>query len=445
MSRSGSVALTASPTFFRDSLVVIRKDFLSSYLQQYAEVEARNIADDQCWFALEDCVFDHCLAIPFYDEDIACLQRLKRSTLAQKKLLIIAVVNQPDRGQQPTEKNQQLWRQLALSGETLCQYASFQIVRWPDTQTVVLMVDRFSTNRGIPDKQGVGLARKIACDLACRFIQRKILRTSWIHCSDADVTLPAEYFENSHVANLDLENHGLSEKNAAILYPFSHVGENNALTAATHLYERSLHHYVNGLTLARSPYAFHTIGSCLAINVRHYAQVRGFPKRAAAEDFYVLNKLAKLGKIQSLKHPRLLIRARLSDRVPFGTGVAAKQILLEDRDENSLPAYHPQVFHELKQLLANLSLLYENKQKTALWMTKNSRFTQHALEVLGVETLFRHLQKQISSEKQWQLQSHLWFDGFRTLKFIHQLEASFPKIPLIEAEKGIRDLCASAC
>ncbi|MFT6792002.1 MAG: hypothetical protein ACJA04_001217, partial [Cellvibrionaceae bacterium] len=47
MSRSGNVALTASPTFFRDSLVVIRKDFLSSYLQQYAEVEARNIADDQ--------------------------------------------------------------------------------------------------------------------------------------------------------------------------------------------------------------------------------------------------------------------------------------------------------------------------------------------------------------------------------------------------------------
>ena len=45
---------------------------------------------------------------------------------------------------------------------------------------------------------------------------------------------------------------------------------------------------------ARSPYAFHTIGSTMAVSANHYAKVRGFPKREAGEDFYLLNKLAKV-------------------------------------------------------------------------------------------------------------------------------------------------------
>ncbi len=69
---------------------------------------------------------------------------------------------------------------------------------------------------------------------------------------------------------------------------------------ATQLYELSLRYYVAGMKFARSPYAFHTIGSSMAVSPVHYARVRGFPKREAGEDFYLLNKLAKLGSVLEL-------------------------------------------------------------------------------------------------------------------------------------------------
>ena len=67
------------------------------------------------------------------------------------------------------------------------------------------------------------------------------------------------------------------------------------------LYEYSLRYYVAGLTYAQSPYAFHTIGSTMAVNAEHYASVRGFPRREAGEDFYLLNKLAKVGSVHTLE------------------------------------------------------------------------------------------------------------------------------------------------
>ena len=77
--------------------------------------------------------------------------------------------------------------------------------------------------------------------------------------------------------------------------------EDQFCNTATALYELRLHHYVLGLEYAGSPYAYHTLGSCLAVKADAYAQVRGFPKRAGAEDFYLLNKLAKLGAMPRLQ------------------------------------------------------------------------------------------------------------------------------------------------
>src|SRR5690606_17786041 len=92
------------------------------------------------------------------------------------------------------------------------------------------------------------------------------------------------------------------------------------------LYEISLRSYEYGLAYAGSPYAFQTLGSTLALNPAAYAKVRGFPKRLAGEDFYILNKLIKIGPIYLRNDRCLQIKDRPSQRVPFGTGTSVFKI-----------------------------------------------------------------------------------------------------------------------
>src|SRR6185503_7192191 len=81
-----------------------------------------------------------------------------------------------------------------------------------------------------------------------------------------------------------------------LTYPFVHVpsGE-SAVDRAHNIYEVFLRYYVLGLAAAGSPWAMHTIGSSLAVDLDAYAAVRGVPRRDAAEDFYLVSKVAKLG------------------------------------------------------------------------------------------------------------------------------------------------------
>ena len=139
----------------------------------------------------------------------------------------------------------------------------------------------------------MGLARKIGFDIALRLHQAGRLASSWLHSTDADVILPRDYFERASRVRVP--------NAAALVYPFVHRGEDDvALARAVQLYEISLRYYVLGLASAGSPYAHHTVGSTLAVDAAAYAKVRGVPKRTAAEDFYLLGKLVKIGAIVPL-------------------------------------------------------------------------------------------------------------------------------------------------
>src|SRR5262249_38957583 len=143
----------------------------------------------------------------------------------------------------------------------------------------------------LPEGQGVGLARKIGFDLAARLFAAGRLRSPFIHSTDADVRLPEDYFERAEEGAIA----------AALVYPFSHRPEEDPVLArAVFLYEISLRYYVLGLAFAGSPHAYHTIGSAFAARASAYVSVRGFPKRDAAEDFYLLSKIAKVGPVFSL-------------------------------------------------------------------------------------------------------------------------------------------------
>ncbi len=190
-----------------------------------------------------------------------------------------------------------------------------------------------------------------------------------------------------------------------------------------------MHHYVLGLQHAKSPYAFHTLGSCLAINADAYMQCRGFPKRAGGEDFYLLNKLAKVGAIARLKGQCIRIASRRSDRAPFGTGPAIERLLSESGPcTDSAHFYHPAGFEALRCLLLALPSLHGSRTTPLATLMEEvglntwlASATQEALQQLGFPEALRHCMKQARDEQQFLKQMHVWLDAFRTLRLMHLL------------------------
>jgi len=189
-----------------------------------------------------------------------------------------------------------------------------------------------------------------------------------------------------------------------------------------------MRHYVLGLQSAGSPYAYHSIGSLIAVDATAYAEVRGVPRRHGAEDFYFLNKLAKLGAIRRLSGSPIELEARASQRVPFGTGPAIRRAL-----ESSDPLrnfYHPECFHYLAALLAAVeralsggapiagaALLREEGARRGL----DARRTEEMADFLKLETRLRESTARSTRHATRLRDWHTHFDALRTLQLLHWL------------------------
>ncbi len=170
----------------------------------------------------------------------------------------------------------------------------------------------------------------------------------------------------------------------------------------------------------------------MALRHRAYCEARGFPKRAGGEDFYLLNKLAKLGCVREVSAVVITLEARLSDRVPFGTGPAVGKILALE-DPAQFTYYAPEVFGALKTWLCQIPRVWTALQNRADPLAGLALHIRQALAAAGVENLWVHLINQVASAEQCERAVHQWFDGFQTLKFIRRVQATaFPARPLNE-------------
>ena len=381
---------------------------IEKYLQCYAEPES---ADLEAFPA----GFSRTLVIPAYRESADILQRLSALCRQQPGTLVILVLNRPDSDHSAT-----LWREafdtaLALLPVRWCGLHSPLKLHQQPAGEALLIVDRCSVP--IPAASGVGLARKIGNDIASQLIHLGKVQSPWIANTDADARLPAGYFSAQDKAD---------NRAAALIYPFRHIFVDDCPKLPTLLYEYSLHYYVAGLSWAGSNYAYHTIGSTLTVNYRHYCQVRGFPKRPAAEDFYLLNKLRKTGAITSLQTPVIELEARHSSRVPFGTGPAVSAIALLN-DALQWPLYHPDSFVYLRCFLQLLELLAARQVTLAqaceqLQMAPLSApLLCQLAEALNLDRAVSHCYRVGDSADKRRRSLQEWFDGFRTLKFVHLL------------------------
>ncbi|MFT7221626.1 MAG: hypothetical protein ACI8Z1_003248, partial [Candidatus Azotimanducaceae bacterium] len=322
---------------------------LEKYLSRYAEPEVHAIFGDNALFKENGgMTYDYCLTIPAYQETFEQLTRVWRDVDPQISCLIILVVNAPS-ADEPWAH--QLVDSLRHSGEIEAKDGNKTLIRsvgradktghlQPNID--LLIVDRFSGDLTLPVKSGVGLARKIAADIAAKLIQQNIISHPWIFSTDADAILPMDYFDITP-----------SSEDAALIYPFNHVAP-DGLKQASDIYELTILYYTAGLGYAGSPYAFPTIGSLITCHVHHYAAVRGFPIRNTGEDFYLLNKLRKVGRVRAIDHSPVVLAGRESDRVPIGTGRGITKILTLESPEQDMRVEHPDCFTDLKHFLAML-------------------------------------------------------------------------------------------
>ena len=378
--------------------------------------------------------FDSVLVLPIFDESTENLNRFLSLSGAQKKMMIW-VFNCPDsalaKEQQRTQNVMHDYIRMFSAvelGQSADGASGVYFAQLDDSLTVYIL-DRCSKGREIPAKQGVGLARKLGMDLGLKLIDQQCFNggesVAWLHSSDADVTLPPGYF------NVCVP----SETTSAIIYPFEHQAE-SGFEQSMALYDFSLRYYVGQLKQAGSPYAFHTIGSLIAVTPLAYAQVRGMPKRAGAEDFYLLNKLAKVGQVVSLGLPVIQIRGRPSHRVPFGTGPSLVKLQEMDDSLAQYVFYHPEIFCALKHLLAIISEAAQPiSSAVVLFGLLSERMpkemAEHAissLTVLNIEKQFMHL-SQKKTAVQFIQGFHTWFDAFISLRFIHEMrDLAYPSV-----------------
>ena len=386
---------------------------LTKYLRTYAEPEC---------VALESfppISPRHILVIPAFRETTEFAERI--SATFDSDILIIVIINQPDGEEEPLNR-----RLMNFFHQCPLVWQNGNLSLFTDTGGALhwLVVDRFSAGRTIDAKQGVGLARKLGCDLAVAVMAADRDSTSWICSTDADATLPRDYFNALDSCPTDA---------VAAVFSVKHTAPESGdiqILAATVQYERALNYYTAGLAWAGSPYAFPTIGSALAVRMQAYCECRGFPRKPGGEDFYLLNKLAKLGRVHWLKNTVISVTARLSDRAPFGTGQAVKKIL-DLVEPAEFVYYAPQTFIELRTWIHHISKIWSLIQSHRDPLENLPPHLHGILMEAGIDNLWAHIRRQIDNPKRCEIVVHHWFDAFQTLKFIRRLQdLRYPALPL---------------
>lgn len=261
---------------------------------------------------------------------------------------------------------------------------------------------------------GPGLARKIGMDEAVRRLFRAGNDNGLIVSFDADCTCDADYLLKIY----QLYKNKIAFNGCAVFY--EHFVDLQDDHLADHIvnYELHLRYYSNALKYAGYPYFFHTIGSTMVVTASAYVSAGGMNRRKAGEDFFFLQKIFPMGGFYYLNTTTVYPSARVSDRVPFGTG--ATMAKLEHSEDARYPTYNPKSFHELKDFL-NLTARWYNADDTMIvsaledlspairaWLYEND-FTAH----------LSRIKNDTASDKSFLRVFYQWFNRFKVLKYVH--------------------------
>ncbi len=293
-----------------------------------------------------------------------------------------------------------------------------------------------------PKHAGVGLARKIGMDEACRRLESTGRPDGVVACFDADSRCDGNYL-------VELERlFGSRDDVQACSVYFEHPleGSNHpeAVYEAIAAYELHLRYYVNAQRWAGFPFAFQTIGSSMAVRCEAYQAQGGMNRRQAGEDFYFLHKFTPLGQVKGLTSTRVIPSPRVSDRVPFGTGKAVGDHL---RQRGPFLTYAPQGFKDLRCLFARVDELFAlDSSKIPDFLGSLPASAGRFAEENGFCERVSEIQRNTTSIPGFRKRFFRWWNAFLVMKYLHfARDAFYPDEPVQEGagwlggELGIGD------
>lgn len=397
------------PIFYEKSnRLVTRKDIRAQYLKRFSKDQPLPASSRPL-----------CVVIPAYaeyDELFQTLESLCHCQDTEHARVVVVVNHGPHAPKADRDNNNQVWDELQSWQSKDLNGLELSCV---DARAKGL----FGRDRHI----GVGLARRLGLDSALAAYQGPCEAQSLV-CLDADSPVTPNYFTalrrwsqsqgQSAAANIAFE-HRLPEPGPA---------RQNIIR-----YELFLRSYVGGLQWQQHPYCHHSIGSCFVVRAKSYVAVRGMPLLKAAEDFYFLNKVRKVGAIDLIGEPRVRPSARVSERVIFGTGKYMRRSEHEDTER---------VFYDLRT--------YPLMMRVRAALMRGGLETE--LAALSADTDFdwcEYLRSRSWPERRKTLKTAIhprgsrfddWFDGFETLKMVHSIRDHI--YPAQRAEQALPDLAA---
>jgi glycosyltransferase involved in cell wall biosynthesis len=302
------------------------------------------------------------------------------------------------------------------------------LVKVSDANMKLGYIDASSKGYEIPcHAGGVGMARKIGMDNALRLLRNNSSPNNVILSLDADTLVSPDYLST-------VKKYFQSEVKTAIVAYEHQMPDDLVGQAAIVCYEIFLRYWVLGLQCAKSPWAFHSIGSTIAVSMEAYLEVRGMNKREAGEDFYFLNKLAKVGKIDYIKETCVYPSARSSARVPFGTGKRIQRFL-EGGCKEEYCLYDPRIFSILDGWLQLMnSMLFGCEDEILIEAELIHPQLKNFLIENNFCVIWPRIRRTTKDKKTLAGHFHDWFDGFKTLKMINYFtREAYPQINMFSA------------
>lgn len=347
------------------------------------------------------------IVIPCFNEPdiLSTLQALNKCVPAKGKVEVILVVNAAENSSSEV---------FVQNENTFRQIISWQEKEKPAFRTFVLR------DEDLPPKHaGVGLARKIGMDEAAWRFEMIGNKKGVIVCLDADSTVAPNYLN----AIEDYFNQYPSTKAASIYFEHPLNVEDRILREGIISYELHLRYYRQALKLAAYPYHYHTIGSSMCVRSDVYQNAGGMNRRKAGEDFYFLHKIMPLGNFGEINTTAVYPSARISERVPFGTGRAMK----EWRDgEKKFRTYNFKIFEELKTFVAKIPFLFRmNEREISVVLNDLPASISAYLTTKEFLSKVEEVNAHTSTRAAFVHRFLKWFDGFNVLKYVHHARDNF--------------------
>ncbi len=280
----------------------------------------------------------------------------------------------------------------------------------------------FNTGTHTDRDRGVGHARKAGMDEAVRRFSFINNPEGTIVSLDADCQVEENYF-------VALSNELLKKRDrtACSIY-FEHPLSGDEFPPAIYnyitLYELHLRYLYQGLVLTGFPYAFHTVGSAMAVKALRYIKAGGMNRRKAGEDFYFIQKLLQDGGYFYLSSTTVYPSPRASSRVPFGTGASIGK--LASLGMPDFYSYNLLAFEELRTMFTMIEKLFHSQPGE---LPELYRMIPGGLKCSVSYEEWAHklteIKNNTAGDVSFKKRFFAWFNLFRIVKYLNNVHAGY--------------------